>query len=73
MSESDIANSGWGKMRELEKGEGLHMREEAGILIVPKGRNAGSRIYHYKVSPRIERSPKTLANLILRSWLFYFC
>jgi hypothetical protein len=73
MSESDMGITKWGKMGELEKGEGLHFREEATILVVPIGRDGGSKTYYYKVLSRIERCLKTPADLISRSWLFYFC
>jgi hypothetical protein len=49
MSESDMRITEWGKMGELEKGECLHIREEATILVVPIGRDGGLRTYYYKV------------------------
>jgi hypothetical protein len=43
-----MAITEWGKIGELEKGEVIHVQEEA--IVVRRWRDAELRIYYYKVS-----------------------
>ncbi len=48
MYKSKMEITEWGKIGELEKGEAIHVQEEA--IVVRRWRDAESRIYYYKVS-----------------------